>query len=67
MHTGYKVFFCEKGVAVEKWGTLARFSLSQEDEAVEMVKLFESGEITNSEFGWLDPEKYYFGYDETWW
>ena len=67
MHTGYTVFFCEKRVIGEKWGILARFNLSQEDEAAEMVKLFESGEIINSKFGWLDPEKYYFGYVETWW
>lgn len=67
MHIGYEVYFFEKGVMGEKWGTLARFSLSQEAEAVDMVNLLKTGEIITSKFGWLDPEKYDFGYDEARW
>ena len=67
MHIGYEVYYLGKGIGEKKWGVIARFSLSQEDEAVEMVNLLKSGEIITSKFGWLDPEKYDFGYNEAWW
>ena len=70
MHTGYIVYFHEKGIGELKWGILARFSLSQKDEAVDMVRRLKSGELVGYDcdrFRWLDSDKYDFGYMETCW
>ena len=69
MNIGYKVYFHEKGIGEMKWGIITTFRLSQKAEAVDMVNRLKSGDLAyyDNEIGWLNPDKYDFGYMEASW
>ena len=68
MHVGYMVYFHERGFGYRNWGKIAIFRLGEEARAAEFVERLKSGEVTHIDgrIGPLDPEKYDFGYMETW-